>query len=53
MKKLLVSVILAGSLFVIPLQLGSILNPVNPTYSSINPTQSTVFHPNIDPIQGG
>lgn len=50
MRKLLVSVLLAVSLFVISF---SILNLANPTQTSISSTQGTVFQLDIDPVQFG
>ena len=51
MRKVLLSVLLAGSLLVITFQLSSNLNPVNSVGSSINTTHHTVINPNIDPIE--
>lgn len=51
MRKVLVFALLAGSLFVITFQFSSTPNPVNSGHLSLNPTQSTVFSPFIDPIE--
>lgn len=51
MRKVLLSVLLAGSLFVIAFQFSPALNPVDSAHSSIITTQSIVLSPNIDPIQ--
>jgi len=50
MRKLLVSVLLAVSLFVISF---SILNFANPTQTLTSSTQGTVFQLDIDPVQFG
>lgn len=51
MRKVLLSVLLAGSLLAITFRVSPNLNPVHSVSSSINTAQSTVPSPNIDPIE--
>lgn len=51
MRKVLLSLLLAGSLFVIAFQFSAALNSTDSAHSSIITTQSTTLSPNIDPIQ--
>lgn len=51
MRRVLLSVLIAGGFFVIAFQSSPVVNITDSVHSSIPLTQNTTLNPNIDPIQ--
>lgn len=51
MRIVFLTVLLAGSLFILAFQFGSNLETVNSISSSMNTIERAIINPNIDPIE--